>query len=117
VELSARIDTVIVCTGQLEALGDFYRQGLGLKEPERLPRHLGFQLEGVYLGFDQVDERAPGHGAVSFWVRVDDLDATFARLVALGGTPDLEPVEKPWGDRIAAVIDPDGNRLGLSQAK
>ncbi len=55
------------------------------------------------------------HSAVTMWFDVDDLDQTFARLLELGATVRYGPVDKPWGARLAAVYDPDGNIIGLSQ--
>lgn len=57
---------------------------------------------------------APG-GAVVYW-HVDDVRATYARLLALGGT-EYQPVT-PQGDGgfvTAAVVDPFGNVLGVME--
>ena len=54
----------------------------------------------------------PG-GAILHW-HVDDLEATFARLIALGAT-EYEPIT-PRGDSgfvTASVVDPFGNVLGI----
>ncbi len=112
--LHADPDTAIVFTTRMEALADFYRQALDLGEPETAPGHMGFQLPSLYLGFDQVEE-AHGAGSLTLWFRVDDLDACYERCLSLGATSHYAPVEKPWGDRLAAVRDPDGNLVGLSQ--
>jgi lactoylglutathione lyase len=61
---------------------------------------------------------APGSGPrFEMYVYVDDLDATIAELVkadvtVLRGTEDM-----PWGERIATVVDPEGNPVALCQAK
>ena len=114
---NAVIDTVIIQTMRMQELVEFYQMGFGLSSPQPFgDDHLGFQLSGVYLGFDQVLEiQGKTPGAVSAWFRVDDLQTTFDRLVALGATIKYAPVEKPWGDQLAAVFDPDGNLIGLSQ--
>ena len=53
----------------------------------------------------------PG-GAILYW-HVDDLDATFARLLALGAHV-YEPLTKRGeGFITASVLDPFGNVLGL----
>ena len=113
----ATLDTVIVVTTRMAELADFYCCGLGLPMPQpHSDNHLGFQLPGVYLGFDLVDE-VPAHypGAVSLWFAVDDLEATFDRFVQSGARVKYPPTEKPWGARLAAVFDPDGNVVGLTQ--
>lgn len=39
---------------------------------------------------------------------IDDVAAAYARAVEAGATPLAEPVEKPWGQTVAYVRDPDG---------
>ncbi len=51
-----------------------------------------------------------------FTLRVDDLDAAFARAVAAGARPVDAPQEaEAWGDRIAVLEDPFGHPWGLAQ--
>jgi predicted enzyme related to lactoylglutathione lyase len=49
------------------------------------------------------------------WFEVEDLDATFNRFVAQGAKITYPPTKKPWGATLAAVFDPDGNVVGLTQ--
>jgi predicted enzyme related to lactoylglutathione lyase len=114
---NASLDTVIIYTTDMAGLAEFYGKGLELGEPSATGGdHVGFRLPGGYLGFDQVAS-PPGEppGAVSLWFEVDDLQATFDRLVTHGGTAKFGPTRKPWGAVLAAVLDPDGNVLGLAQ--
>ena len=48
----------------------------------------------------------PRRAALYLWV--DDVDATYARALAAGGTSESEPEDKPYGHRNAGVIDPNG---------
>ena len=113
----AEVDTVIVFTTDHVELARFYRTALEFDEPLRFgDNHLGFQIGPLYLGFDNVDE-ARSNDAVTLWFRVDDIDATFRRCVEHGATVRYEPTEKPFGDTVAALIDPHGNHFGLSQRK
>lgn len=109
------LDTAILFTPRMSELATFYREGLGLGPPDESPGHLGFQVGEVYLGFDQVDEAWASPGAATLWFRVNDLQAVFERFVALGARVHYAPVQKPWGDTLAAVYDLDGNLIGLSQ--
>ena len=113
----ATLDTVIVVTTRMAELAEFYRRGLELPVPQaHADNHLGFQLPGVYLGFDLVDEAPANYpGAVSLWFAVDDLEATFDRFVQSGARVKYPPTEKPWGARLAAIFDPDGRVVGLTQ--
>lgn len=45
---------------------------------------------------------------------VPDVDAGFARAVAAGGEPLMEPADTFWGDRYAQVRDPFGHRWALA---
>ncbi|HEU4328607.1 MAG TPA: VOC family protein [Roseiflexaceae bacterium] len=76
-------------------LGD-YQHELGLIDSRYLP-------EGAATG--------PG-GAVLYW-HVDDLAATFERLLAMGATVYQEPIDRGEGFITAAVVDPFGNVLGI----
>jgi catechol 2,3-dioxygenase-like lactoylglutathione lyase family enzyme len=49
------------------------------------------------------------------YLRVDDVDAYHAQVLAAGGNP-LHPVEdKPWGMREFALKTPDGHRITIGQ--
>ena len=111
------LDTVIIYTGQHELLAGFYQFGLDLPEPEPFgDTHLGIQMEGLYLGLDLVEGLdEPSIGGVSLWFGVLDLDAYFAKLVDLGAEVRYPPEDKPFGDRLASVYDPDGNIIGIVQ--
>jgi predicted enzyme related to lactoylglutathione lyase len=112
-----QLETVIIFTGQMENLASFYQEGLRLG-PFESPGHLGQRVEPVYLGFDQDDEAEAGSGGgATLWFTVDDLQATFDRLVAMGAEVRYPPTEKPWGACLACVYDLDGNVLGLVQRR
>ncbi len=113
---NAQIDTTIIFTTRMKELARFYQEGLQLPPAAATgDDHLGFPLGAVYLGFDQVEEPWQSPGAITLWFRVDDLQATFDRFVALGAGVRYRPTKKPWGDTLAAVFDLDGNLIGLSQ--
>ena len=57
--------------------------------------------------------RTPGAvGPVTYW-HVDDVDAAYARLLALGATSHEPVVERGPGFVTASVVDPFGNLLGV----
>jgi predicted enzyme related to lactoylglutathione lyase len=117
-EHGASLDTAIIFTPRMEELAAFYRDALQLGPYHHSPRHLGQQVGRVYFGFDQ-DDTAGRDGAapVTLWFTVDDLQATFDRLVRMGARVRSAPASKPWGGVLACVYDPDGNLLGLSQRR
>jgi len=113
------VDTAIVFTPNMTELAEFYREGFSLPAPQAHGEaHLGFQVGRLYLGFDQVDEAEDiSLWGTTLWFRVDDIQATFDRLVEMGAEVRFPPEDKPMGDRLAAVIDPDGNMVGLAQRR
>ena len=67
------------------------------------------------LVFGSGDSPDGGAGHVTFYVGVDDLDATLARAVAAGGrvvVPKMSPAPDTW---IGLVADPEGHVIGVSQ--
>lgn len=109
------VDTAIIFTANMVELAAFYQEAFELDDPAEQDRHRGFQLDGLYLGIDQTDDQEAASSSVALWFRVDDLQRTFARIVGLGCEVRYGPTDTPWGDRLAAVFDPDGNMVGLSQ--
>lgn len=46
---------------------------------------------------------------MQFTITVDDVDASCARLTERGVTLLNGPIDRPWGIRTAAFVDPDGH--------
>ena len=115
----SRLDAVLFASPNPEALAEFYQQGFELEPPKWHGKdHLGLDLSNTYLGFDRMKETAPtSSGAVSIWFKVQDIEATFARLVRLGTKVKYAPTkEESPGEILAMVYDPDGNSVGLISA-
>jgi len=53
---------------------------------------------------------------VRIYVDVDDLEGAVAAAMANGGTLITPPSEVPGQGRFAAVLDPEGNEVGLFEA-
>ncbi|MBW5481385.1 VOC family protein [Streptomyces bambusae] len=54
-------------------------------------------------------------GTVDLFVFVEAVDTMVAALRAVGTPVEQEPENTPWGERVAYVRDPAGNRVGLGQ--
>jgi catechol 2,3-dioxygenase-like lactoylglutathione lyase family enzyme len=54
-------------------------------------------------------------GELPVFIQVDDVNKTFESLRAAGAEILQEPIDQPYGVRDAAVRDPSGNHLRLSQ--
>lgn len=112
----------ILTTRDLDAALRFYRDLLGgrvtyeFRGPDGLPAYVGLDLGRSHLGIGR-DPSAPdpaGFGVrrpVSLWIYVADCDGTVASLRAADVPVEAEPMDQPWGERIARVRDPDGNEV------
>ena len=114
--MAASLDSVIVSTPHMTELAAWYREVLELGEWEQYPGHLGQRVGTVWFGLDEVGVATPGSRTVA-WFRVDDLQATFERATATGAEVISPPTQKAFGYELASVKDPDGNPVGLAQAR
>ncbi len=117
---------VLACDDVLR-LRDFYVGVFGWRATVDLPVYVeldvptGLRL-GLYAreGFARNTHASPaprpteGTTASELYLRVDDVPAALARLVAAGGRL-LSPVHpRPWGDEAAYVADPEGNVVAVA---
>lgn len=116
----------IIATRDLPRLLGFYRDLLGgtvsyeFPGPDGETVYCGLDVGTSHLGigFDPSDAAASAPGAtgatsrsMSLWVYVTDCDAVVERLRSAGATVTAEPADQPWGERVARVLDPDGNEV------
>jgi len=66
---------------------------------------------GIPGGLGATADGSDGH--VTFYVHVDDLDATLKRMQELGGQLQMGPINVPNGGKIALFTDPEGHTIGL----
>ena len=112
--------TISYWATDLEAAKQWYTEFLGIEPYFHLPGYYEFRLgdyqhelgliESKYAPFD-TQAHVPA-GALMYW-HVDDVNATFQRLLSLG-TKQLEaPLDRGQGYITASVVDPFGNILGI----
>jgi predicted enzyme related to lactoylglutathione lyase len=107
--------TAIYPAPDLQQAKKWYSDLLGQSPYFDQPFYVGFSVGGFELGL--VPEPMPTTmpstlGPQPLW-GVQNAEASYARLIALGATP-LEPVtEVGEGIKVAAVTDPFGNRFGV----
>ena len=72
--------------------------------------------ESVVMLIRKGDSATASGGAAGLYTYVGDVDAQLPRARAAGaGVSEAE--DKPWGDRVAVVTDPDGYRWVLATFK
>lgn len=104
----------------------FYAGLLGGVESYRFPDDdpvfVTLRLGESELGIGRVGDQ-PLHGRaqrpasghrIELCIYVGDVDATVAAARSEGVPVLLEPVEQPWGERVAYLEDPDGNLVMLA---
>jgi lactoylglutathione lyase len=93
----------------------FYRERLGFEERFRLEdQFVTVGLGELDIGFAAAEKIDPP-GRVALWLYCDDVDAEVEALRAAGAEITLEPEDMEWGERMAIVLDPDGNQICLGQ--
>ena len=65
-------------------------------------------------GLQKVEKISPGISP-SLWFQVASLEESLAKVKALGGTTPHEILVIPGNMQTVAVLDPDGNQVGLVQ--
>ncbi|MCB9745424.1 MAG: hypothetical protein H6741_33355 [Alphaproteobacteria bacterium] len=56
-------------------------------------------------------------GWITVYVQTEDIEASIAKAVALGGKAHGEVHAVPGGDLVATIIDPEGHLVGLVQSQ
>ena len=128
--MSARFDLIGLVVADIARSLAFYRR-LGVDIPEdaddqphveaQLPGGLrmAWDTEETVRSFDESWTAPAGGSRVGLAFACDDsadVDAIYAQLVGAGYDGHLPPWDAFWGQRYAAVHDPDGNSVDLFAA-
>jgi predicted enzyme related to lactoylglutathione lyase len=92
----------------------WYSRAFGVEPYFDEPFYVGFNIRGYELGLqpEEGEKRAGAGGAAAYW-GVEDADHALARLMDLGAREREGVQEVGGGIRVATVVDPFGNVLGL----
>jgi lactoylglutathione lyase len=110
----------ILSTAEMRRALAFYVDALGgtvsyrfpeTGQPEYVTVRLGTSSLGVGVNA-RANAGAPDD-RFELGLYTPDVDATIALLRELGVRVVDEPKDQPWGERMARVLDPDGNRVTL----
>ncbi|MBF8290229.1 MAG: glyoxalase [Chloroflexi bacterium] len=110
------IGQILVPVSDVDRAVEFYENVLGLPVQMRFPGIAFMDAAGVRLYLAVVPQQDfQGRVTIYFWV--DDVTATWGRLLAGGATARQEP-HIPYGGPgydlwMAFVTDPDGNQIGI----
>jgi len=123
--MPATLQPVIV-TPSLPLLLAFYKALLGAVEISRMPEegpafYVGLQIGNAELGVvadGDADVTAPQRILLNVNVAdlgVGDVESLLEHVEALGGRVLGPPNDMPWGQRVAHILDPDGNTVNLTE--
>ncbi len=112
-----------LAVANVAATMDFLERAFGFTRGVVLPGSNGqFRYAEMRHGNSAVmlipkgDQTSATNGAPAVYTYVDDVDRVVTRVRETGaGVSDAE--DKPWGDRVAVVTDPDGYRWVLATFK
>ncbi len=104
--------TVIYAAPDIERAKAWYANALGIEPYFDEPYYVGFNIGGFELGLDPDAEATGDGGATAYW-GVKNADDALAALLGAGATASKPVSDVGGGIRVASVLDPFGNRLGI----
>jgi len=108
------IDHMVLYVSDMQRAKEFYAGILGLTVPYEDETMVQVQGRGSFSLLLETEEgREPGGNCFELQLLVDDVDAEYERLRALGVEFRSPPEDMWWGSRHAFFKDPDGHGLSL----
>ncbi|GAA1615520.1 VOC family protein [Actinoplanes couchii] len=110
----------IAGTPDLPRMRAFYQEVLGAIQARRVPEegpefYVELRIGDSTLGLVRQEDAETGSPVrIILSAEVPDVDALLPVVEASGGTVTGPPNDMPWGQRVAHVLDPDGNMLNLT---
>ena len=122
--MAPRLGYVVRFVGTLGPAVDFYAGVLGLTLTKRAEHwaqfdcgslRFGLYVRGAMAEALGVDDAALGEapGALELAFEVADCDAAYAAALVAGARSFRAPQNRPWGERTAYLLDPDGALVEL----
>jgi predicted enzyme related to lactoylglutathione lyase len=116
----------VIVTPSLPLLLAFYKALFGAVEISRVPEdgpafYVGLQIGNAELGVvadGDADIVAPQRILLNINVadlKVGTVEGLLEHVEALGGRVLGPPNDMPWGQRVAHILDPDGNTVNLAE--
>ncbi len=108
-----KLRTVIYYVPDLQKAKEWYINLTGNQPYFDEPFYVGFDFNGCELGLHPQDETVViGNQTVSHW-EVDEIEICIKKLVNQGATVLYDTSDVGGGIKVATVIDPWGNAVGL----
>lgn len=110
----------IASTPDLPRLRAFYEKVLGATQTLRVPEdgpefYVELRIGATTLGLVQEESTQIGAPVrIILSADVADVDALLPTVASAGGVVSGRANDMPWGQRVAHVLDPDGNMVNLT---
>ena len=106
--------TTIYSVSDIEKAIEWYSDLLGFSPYFNEPFYVGFNVEGFELGLQPEEGTLKTKSeCVSTYWGVEDIEATFAKLISMGATEHEKPMDVGSGIKVATVKDPWDNLFGV----
>ncbi len=111
-----KIESVLYFVSDIHRAAQWYATLFNTDVQYENPQFAFIQTPDLVLGFHPADAKNPsGHSSsVAYWA-VDDVELTLNSLLANGCTLYRGPAKTSLDATVAMLIDPFGNRLGITQ--
>jgi lactoylglutathione lyase len=113
--------TVVIHVADVSRAAAFYEHALGLPRVYENAGRIAVQLGEARLllhpaDLDSTDVTNARHGRTELYLGVPNVDMALDELRDKGVPVLQEPTDEPWGERDAAILDPDGYPVYLTQS-
>jgi predicted enzyme related to lactoylglutathione lyase len=105
--------TVIYNPGDMDKAKAWYSSVLGIAPYFDEPFYVGFNVGGYELGLEKDAAPPSADAGVNAYWGVENIEEAHKRLLELGATAHGEIADVGGGIKVATVIDPFGNRVGI----
>jgi len=96
------------------ALIEYLKRAFGAEVEGPVHEEAGHMMHAfVRIGeamVEMAEAQEEGLRPFAFYMHTDDVDAVYQRALVAGAASLLPPADQPFGDRLAIVVDPAGNR-------
>jgi len=110
----SRISYITLWVNEYDACLAFYRDVLGLPLETSDENFAQFDTQGTKLYLHRLREKSSLRSrALEIHFEVRDVDAAYSKLLERGVPFEHPPANMPWGARMAAFRDPEGNAIEI----
>lgn len=110
----SRISYITLWVNEYDACLAFYRDALGLPLETSDENFAQFATQGTKLYLHRLGNKSPLRSrALEIHFEVPDVDAVYGKLLEIGVQFEQRPANMPWGARMAAFRDPEGNAIEI----